>query len=357
MPLKTHGMKALMFVAPGQLRFDEVEAPVILDPTDALVRPIAATTCDLDHHVIDDKTPFSLFGPFPLGHECVGTVVEVGPECSQVKVGDVVGVAWHIACGTCRECLAGRPARCVVHGDAQYGLPVNGNWGGTFSELIRVPYADYNLASLPQGIDPVHMASVGDNFALGWETTVPTLELIRGAGEESILAAGEQPRIAIFGGTGSIGLYVADVAVHCAGARAVYYDDDPTRLAVAERLGAEVADINGKIDDDFHISVDASCDPARLRKALLSVVPEGWVNSVGIYFADVELPLLSLYLRGVNFHNGKGMARPNMTPIIENVANGTLHPELVTSGIYDWNEIPEVLTGLNPGHKPIFVLS
>jgi alcohol dehydrogenase len=333
-----------MFVAPGELRFDEVEAPTILEPGDALVRPLAATTCDLDHHVIADKTPFSPFGPFPLGHECVGTVVEVGPECTGFKVGDVVGVAWHIACGTCAQCRIGHPARCLKHGDAQYGLPVNGQWGGTFSELIRVPYADYNLALLPIGVNPVHLASIGDNFALGWETTMPSIAGI------------EDPRIAVFGGTGSIGLYVTDVAVHCAKARTVYYDDDPIRMAVAEKLGAEVQDINGKIEQDFHVAVDASCDPAKLRKAVVSVVPEGWVNSVGIYFKDVELPLLQLYIRGVNFHTGKGMARPSMTPVLENVANGTLHPELVTSGVYGWDQIPEVLTSPNPGHKPIFVL-
>lgn len=338
-------MRALMFVRPGELRFDEVEAPTILQPTDALVRPIAATTCDLDHHVIQDKTPFSPFGPFPLGHECVGRVVEVGSECTDVEVGDVVGVAWHIACGTCPECLRGHPARCVKHGDAQYGLPVNGAWGGTFSELIRVPYADYNLLKLPDNVDPVHLASIGDNFALGWETVMPTIEGM------------DEPKIGVFGGTGSIGLYVADVAANLAPGQAIYYDDDPARLAVAEKLGAEVRDIREGIDNDHDLAVDATCDPAKLNQVLLSVRPEGYVNSVGIYFAPVEIPLLFLYQRGVHFHNGKGHARPSMTPILENVVNGKLHPELVTSGIYEWDQIPEILTSDNAGHKPIFVLN
>jgi alcohol dehydrogenase len=242
------------------------------------------------------------------------------------------------------QCRLGHPARCLAHGDAQYGLPVNGFWGGTFSELIRVPYADYNLAPLPDGIDPVHLASIGDNFALGWETVMPTVAGIT------------DPQVAVYGGTGSIGLYCVDVAVHCAGARTVYYDDDATRMAVAEKLGAEVRDINGKREKDFHLAVDATADADRLRKALLSVMPEGHVNSVGIYFQDVTLPLLQLYQRGVHFHNGKGHARPNMTPTLEAVAAGTLHPEVVTSGIYGWDEIPAVLTSDNPGHKPIFVL-
>lgn len=86
-------MKALMFVAPGELRFDEVDDPVLVEPGDALVRPLAATTCDLDHQVIHGRTPFSGAGPFALGHECVGVVTEVGPACTEVSVGDTVGVA------------------------------------------------------------------------------------------------------------------------------------------------------------------------------------------------------------------------------------------------------------------------
>ncbi|MCB0923762.1 MAG: alcohol dehydrogenase catalytic domain-containing protein [Mycobacterium sp.] len=338
-------MKSLMFVQPGELRFDEVERPFIVEPSDALVRPLAATTCDLDHHVIAGKTPFSGAGPFPLGHECVGTVVEVGGECVGVAVGDVVGVPWHIACGACAQCGIGHPARCLKHPEAQFGLPINGVWGGTFSELIRVPYADYNLVPLPAGADPVHLASIGDNFALGWETIMPTVAGI------------EDPQVAIFGGTGSIGLYCVDVAVRCAGARTVYYDDDPARMTVAQRLGAEVADISGKRERDFHLAVDASGDPERLRKALTSVMPEGYVNSVGIYFTDVALPMLQLHLRGVHFHNGKGHARANMTATLDAVARGALRPELVTSGIYGWDEIPDVLTSGHAGHKPIFVLA
>ncbi|MGW2639916.1 hypothetical protein [Streptomyces sp. NPDC001348] len=102
--------------------------------------------------------------------------------------------------------------------------------------------------------------------------------------------------------------------------------------------------------------MDASCNPERLRKALLSVVPEGYVNSVGIYSEDVQLPLLALYQRGVHFHSGKGHARPNMTPTLEAVAAGRLHPELVTSSLHAWEEIPDVLTSDRAGHKPVFVL-
>lgn len=338
-------MRTVTFVGPRELRFDDVEAPVLIDPTDALVRPIAATTCDLDQWTIQEKVPLSGFGPFRIGHECVARVVEVGSDCT-LKVGDVVSVAWHVACGTCDRCRAGLPANCKEYSGSQYGLPIRGDWGSTFSEVIRVPYASYNCLVLPDSVDPIHLASLSDNLALGWETTVHT------ATKYGIT----NPEIAVFGGTGSIGLYVAQVAAALSGGRVVFYDDDETRMNVAAAVGAEVKDINGPIGDHYDIAVDASCTPDRLRKALVSVRPEGWVNSVGIYFADVEIPMLSLYQRGVNFHNGKGHARASMEPILDAVVTGSIKPELVTSGVFEWEQIPEVLTGVNPGHKPIFTL-
>ncbi|MEH0551577.1 hypothetical protein [Streptomyces sp. B21-101] len=75
-----------------------------------------------------------------------------------------------------------------------------------------------------------------------------------------------------------------------------------------------------------------------------------------VYFDEVRLPLLQMYQRGVHFHNGKGHARPDMTPTLEAVAAGRLHPELVTSGIHGWDEIPDEPTSGRAGHKPVFVL-
>jgi hypothetical protein len=47
-PQQGDAVRSLMFVAPRQLRFDDVEEPTLVESTDALVRPLAATTCDLD---------------------------------------------------------------------------------------------------------------------------------------------------------------------------------------------------------------------------------------------------------------------------------------------------------------------
>lgn len=69
-------MKQLWFVEPGRLEWREVTAPGIESVKDALVRPLAVATCDLDVAIIDGRAP--LQGPFPFWHETVAEVFETG---------------------------------------------------------------------------------------------------------------------------------------------------------------------------------------------------------------------------------------------------------------------------------------
>jgi propanol-preferring alcohol dehydrogenase len=49
------------------------------------------------------------------GHEVVGVVDEIGPDCSRFEEGDRVGVPWLArTCGTCRFCTAGRENLCIA---------------------------------------------------------------------------------------------------------------------------------------------------------------------------------------------------------------------------------------------------
>jgi threonine dehydrogenase-like Zn-dependent dehydrogenase len=113
-----------------------------------------------------------------------------------------------------------------------YGLgPVAGLDGGGFlSDLVRVPFADAKLMTVPSGVDAAARASASDNPADGWRTVGPYV------GELAALSAAGR-RVLVLGGL-SIGLFSAAVAV-ALGAAADYVDTDPERLAIAEQLGAE----------------------------------------------------------------------------------------------------------------------
>lgn len=92
-------MRRLEYVARGQLQYVDLPPIGLAEDTDALVRPVAATTCALDHAIIAGLTPF--VGPFALGHEAVGEIVDVGDKVEGLTLGQPVVIPWHIFCGEC----------------------------------------------------------------------------------------------------------------------------------------------------------------------------------------------------------------------------------------------------------------
>jgi len=332
-------MRELIFLAPGRLEWRDAAAPALREPTDAVVRPVAATTCDLDRLIITGRAPFA--GPFAIGHECVAEVVAVGPEVRTVRVGDIAVLNWHVSCGHCDRCTTRRPNACSTHvPGAMYGLPGLGDYGGTFSDLVRVVAADSALTVLPPGVDPSTVASGADNLPFGYEFTVPHLEAAPGAD------------VLVMGGCGSIALYAAMFA-HAAGAgRVDYYDTDRTRLEIATRVGANAIEAPPpRRAGAYPIVVDASASEPALMCALRSVEPEGIVSSVGGHFAPVPMPLFEMYQRGVRFYTGRGRGGPNVAAALDWVASGRVDPRPVTTEIAPFDDAPQVLA--NPTMKPV----
>src|SRR5271167_2724190 len=188
-------MRELNFVGPGKVEWREVPAPVIDGPGQALVRPIAVATCDLDTLLLRGEAPM-FGGGFPLGHESVGVVVEVGDEVTAFKPGDRVVPSFQISCGSCERCRRGLTGNCErVRGTAMYGIGARGgNFGGALSDLMKIPYADAMLVAMPEGLAAADVASAADNIPDAWRTVAPMLRDNPGA------------PVLIVGG-GSIGLY------------------------------------------------------------------------------------------------------------------------------------------------------
>lgn len=332
-------MRELIFLAPGKLEWRERAELVLQSPTDALLRPLAATTCDLDRLILRGEAPFR--GPFAIGHECLGEVVAVGDAVQRHRPGDIVVLNWHISCGHCTRCGDGRPNSCSSHQPgAMYGLPGLGDWGGTFSDLLCVVAADHALTPVPDGLHLPSIASAADNLPFAYEFTVPHLQAQPGAD------------VLVMGGCGSIALYAVMFAVAAGAGRVVYHDRDPARLAIAERFGAEILD--GEVPrsaGSFPIVVDASATLASLHCALRSVEPEGIVSSVGGHFKDQPLPLFEMYRRGVRFYTGRGRGGPLVATVLRWVAERRVDPARVTSEVAPFDDAPSVLAV--PSLKPV----
>ena len=70
-------MRAVVYHGPREKSWDEVAGPIIDQDTDAIVQVDSVTICGTDLHILKGDVPAVTDGR-TLGHEAVGTVVEVG---------------------------------------------------------------------------------------------------------------------------------------------------------------------------------------------------------------------------------------------------------------------------------------
>ena len=72
----------------------------------------ACGVCRTDVHIADGELTDPKL-PLVLGHQIVGTVVEVGPGATRFRPGDRVGVPWLAwTCGECAYCRSERENLC-----------------------------------------------------------------------------------------------------------------------------------------------------------------------------------------------------------------------------------------------------
>ncbi|MBM7365355.1 zinc-dependent alcohol dehydrogenase [Gordonia hydrophobica] len=332
-------MRELMYTGRWTTEWREAKDPTVDGPGEAIVAPVAATTCDVDSQILAGHGPIP--APFALGHECVARVIDVADDVSVVEPGQLAVVPWSISCGTCDQCRAGHTAHCTSVPDmAMYGTPIGGEWGGLLSDLVKVPYADAMLVPLPHGLDPIAMASASDNWTLAWRLVAPHLRRLPGA---SVLVMAR----------GSIGLYVCDIARALGASEVVYVSPNEEHRALAARYGARTLAETQPIPKGFDLAVEATGRVDQLAVAAQSLKPEGFCESAGNHFRPGELPLLNMYLNSMSLRIARDNVRPNIPAALDLAASGTVTPRDVVSDVFGWDEIPERLPERHA--KPVFV--
>ena len=336
-------MKVLNFVEPGKLAWREAKRLGVGGALEAVVRPIASTTCDLDRRIIRGLVDFGR--EFPIGHECVAEVLDVGDQVRAVRPGDVVVVPWHICCGVCAPCRRGLTAACTSSpGLSGYGAPIAGDWGGLFSEEVRVPFADGMLTRLPDGVDPVFAASASDNM------TEAYIAAWRG------LAKHPGARVLVVNSLPSLGLFAVDQALAAGAGSVDFIDADEERRETARRLGAEVhPNIVPELHHwNFPVVINVAREPELLADACRCLGAGGHLSNAAMFFQDTPLPLWEFYKRDVTFSMGTASINAHLPKVLELLRCGHIHPERIMTP-YDVEDAPEVLT--QSDLKPVLVRS
>lgn len=327
-------MNQLQFIAPGKVEWQDVPDPQLESDADAIVRPLAVATCDLDTAVLHGHAP--LQGPFALGHEFVGELVDAGDGVEGFEPGARVVVPFQIACGECDFCRRGITSGCErAPGNAMYGVgALGGDWGGALADLVRVPFAPGMLVPLPEGVTPVAAASASDNIADAWRTVAGPL--------------GERPgtEVLVVGGSAfSISLYTVQIATALGASRVDFLDNDAERLELAAALGANTIDVPPPERlGPYPITVDASGTHEGLHRAIRSTEPGGTCTSVSIFFEpETPVPLLSMYTKGIVFRTSRVDSRAALPAVLDLIASGRIDPGEVTSRVVGWDEAVDAL--------------
>jgi alcohol dehydrogenase len=215
-----------------------------------------------------------------------------------------------------------------------------GAWGGMVSDRLRVPFADNMLFAVPEGIDPVSLASASDNIPDGWRTVAPHLR-----------QRPESPVLVVGGAAASIGLYATACAVALGSPRVDYMDHAVQRLEIAQSLGANPVEVPARgrgrwyrrhaprRNGEFPISVDASADPDGLRFAIRSLAPGGICTSVGYYFQKgTSIPLMQMYANSSTLYTGISSPGAELPGLLEVIKSGKLQPEKITTLLADWED-------------------
>ena len=290
-------MKALVYHGPGAKAWESVPHPRLLADTDAIVQTETVTICGTDLHILQGDVPTVTDGRI-LGHEAVGTVVEVGTGTKRVKVGDRVLVSCVTSCGICRFCRDGRYGQCVGGGGWILGNEIN----GTQAEYVRVPFADTSTYPAPDGVSDEELLMLADILPTGYEV--------------GVLGGKVQPGdVVAVVGAGPIGLSAISTARLFSPTHVIAIDQADGRLKAAEKFGADVV-INNTTEDPVQIvkdltdglgadvAIEAVGIPATFELAVDLAAPLGRIANVGVHGSPVTLHLERLWQRDITITTG-----------------------------------------------------
>ncbi|MBG1232796.1 zinc-dependent alcohol dehydrogenase family protein [Aestuariivirga litoralis] len=285
-------MKALVYIGPSDKAVKECPDPVILDPTDAIIKMTKTTICGTDLHILKGDVATCQPGRI-LGHEGVGIVDKTGPAVTAFKPGDHVIISCVSACGKCEYCRKQMYSHCTTG-----GWILGNSIDGTQAEYVRIPHADTSLYPIQKGADEEALVMLSDILPTGFECGVLNGKVQPGSS------------IAIVG-AGPIGLATLLTAQFYSPAQIIMIDLDDNRLEVAKQFGATdtINSADGQALDALmkltanrgvDTAIEAVGIPATFELCQAIIAPGGTIANIGVHGKKVDLHLEKLWDRNIS---------------------------------------------------------
>jgi threonine dehydrogenase-like Zn-dependent dehydrogenase len=321
-------MHAAMWYAPRDIRWEERPNPEIRQPTDAVIRIVAACVCGSDLWTWRGARPPA--DPHPIGHEAVGVVEAVGSAVTTLVVGDFVIVPFSISDGACVHCRHGITTSCE-HVGWWGGRDADGRWlDGLQGQYARVPYADGTLFRTPGG-------RPADDLI----PALLTLSDVLATGHHAAVSAGvtKGSTVAVVG-DGAVGLCAVRAAVRLGAERVIAFSSHADRQAIATRFGAGdviaergaegaavLTDLLGGLGADRVLECVGT--KVSMEQAFASVRPGGRIGFVGVPLGGSELPIGAMFSGNVSVAGGVAPVRTYLPDLLPDVLDGSLDASAV----------------------------
>jgi len=310
------------------IRFEEVAAPAILEPTDAIVSLPATCICG------SDLWPYrgiqGVSRPAPMGHEYCGFVEEVGREVTSIKPGQFVIGSFFASDNTCPHCRAGYQTSC------QQRTPV----AGAQAPRLRVPLADGTLVATrdtPSDDLIPSMLALSDVMGTGWF-----------AAEAADVKPGATVVVV---GDGAVGLLGVLSAKQMGADRIIAMSRHASRQTLAREFGASdivtergdegverIKELTGGVGADSVLECVGTQES--MQQAIRVTRPGGSVGYVGVPHG-VTLDGTDLFFRHVRLLGGPAPVRRYLPDLIGLVFNGTINPGKVFDLTLPLNQVAD----------------
>lgn len=306
-------MRGAMLYAPGDIRFETLDDPKILHPTDAIIRTAVTCVCGSDLWPYRGAEPTD--EPHPMGHEYVGFVEEVGSEVTSVRPGQFVVGSFATSDNTCANCRNGFQSSCLRRAFMSTCQ----------ADHVRIPDAQGTLVATDgvpdEGLWPGLLA-VSDVMGTGWW-----------AADAAEVKPGST---AVVVGDGAVGLCAVIAAKERGAERVIAMSRHDSRQRLAREFGAtdivaergeegieRIKELTGGIGADSVLECVGTAQA--MRQALHSARPGGNVGFVGVPH-DVAVDGQELFFSHVGLRGGPAPVRRYLPDLIERVQTGRIDP-------------------------------
>ncbi|WP_247044199.1 zinc-dependent alcohol dehydrogenase family protein [Arthrobacter rhizosphaerae] len=320
-----------------------------------------SSLCHSDLSVVDGSRVRPL--PMALGHEAVGRVVSLGPGVRDINVGDHVVLVFVPSCGSCRACLAGRPALChraaevngsgdLLHGGALLrtasGERINHHLGvSAFADYAVV--ARESAVVIPDDVPDSVAAMFGCAVLTGMGAVFNTAEVASGQSVAVI-------------GLGAVGLSAVMAARLAGASHIISIDPNRGKHQLARDCGATAAGtpedagrlVEEATGDGVDVAVEAVGSAGVMAAGLDLLTRGGALVSVGLPHPSAELAVPALQFAGagkrlLGSYMGDSVPERDIQRYLGFWRDGKLPIELLHTDTKPLEEINEGLDALVAG--------